>query len=107
MCPSLTAMPPASVHTPSEPVAPPTEPAAPPTEPVEVRTADVDGLDAPVQLLVRGRLWLVRDARRLPAAAATLERWRVQAGDGASGSVTVFDLLRLGSGRWSLAREDA
>ena len=73
-------------------------------EPVEVRRAPGES-GAPVQLLWRGDLWLVRDAlaERCPAGGSS-ECWWVVAGRGPRRPADTFRLWRDAGERWWLEK---
>lgn len=83
------------------------DPAATPLEPVEVL---LDAQLRPAQFLWRDGLWLVRTAQRqgagtvLPAVqpGPALEAWRVTAGQGRSGVLGSYALVRDAAGGWWL-----
>src|SRR3954454_18517304 len=76
-------------------------------QPVEVRTAAPEAHRPPEQFLFGGRLWLVRNAERLSRLSDEAERWRVRAGDGASGQVRIVELVRSPDGGWHLDGDQA
>jgi hypothetical protein len=69
-----------------------------------VRTEPVGGVETPSQLLLEGRLWLVRSAVRQPGAPW---HWRVLAGSGPAAAPVVLDLQQHPEGRWSVSERAA